>query len=421
MSILGSATGGSGATMAMAVVSIELLMATPTFVGAIFVFALGACVGSFLNVVAYRVPAGRSVVSPPSRCPSCGSRLRWHENLPVLGWLVLRGRCRRCRCSISLVYPAMEVFTGLLFLALFLTLYTGGSTGLAASLGNAWWQTLGFAGSWPGFVVVLTLFGCLVAATLIDARTFLIPAVVTNVLGGTAVLGWGVQAMLPNTRWGVVVDGFPLSPLSPAMSIVVLGASLGLAVSIGLLWTGRMRRSFEDYEDFVEEGELIAEYPHARREMLREIAFLAPAGVGAIIGLGVVTTAGASWQGSGEAQLWSVLAAVGLGWLVGGALVWVVRILGTLAFGREAMGMGDVHLLAAIGAALGWEDPIRIFFIAPFLALGWVLIGRVVSLLRRKPGKELPYGPHLAAATVVVWFGRPLVDWFESSVLLPPP
>ena len=73
------------------------------------------------------------------------------------------------------------------------------------------------------------------------------------------------------------------------------------------------------------------------------------------------------------------------------------------------------------GAALGWEDPIRIFFIAPFLALGWVFIGRVVSLLRRKAGKELPYGPHLAAATVVVWFGRPLIDWFESSVLLPPP
>ena len=79
----------------VAMISNDLVMLMPKLVTAVFIFAFGACVGSFLNVVAYRVPVGRSVVSPPSRCPQCGSKLSWHENLPIVGWLLLRGRCRR--------------------------------------------------------------------------------------------------------------------------------------------------------------------------------------------------------------------------------------------------------------------------------------------------------------------------------------
>ncbi len=76
---------------------------------------LGLIVGSFLNVVIARVPDGRSIVHPPSACPACGTPIRWHDNIPVLSWLGLRGRCRACHGPISWRYPAVELLTGLLF------------------------------------------------------------------------------------------------------------------------------------------------------------------------------------------------------------------------------------------------------------------------------------------------------------------
>jgi leader peptidase (prepilin peptidase)/N-methyltransferase len=75
----------------------------------------GACIGSFLNVVIYRLPLGQSIVSPPSRCPQCGYRLQWYDNLPIAGWLLLGGRCRSCRSRISIQYPIVELITAVLF------------------------------------------------------------------------------------------------------------------------------------------------------------------------------------------------------------------------------------------------------------------------------------------------------------------
>ena len=80
------------------------------------VIALGLAIGSFLNVCIYRLPRGDSVVSPPSRCPSCGRELRWFENVPVLGYLLLGGRCRTCRAAVSPMYPIVEAGTAILFL-----------------------------------------------------------------------------------------------------------------------------------------------------------------------------------------------------------------------------------------------------------------------------------------------------------------
>ena len=76
---------------------------------------LGACIGSFLNVVIYRLPRGQSLATPPSRCPKCGYRLKWFDNIPVLGWLLLGGRCRECRNRISIQYPIVELITAVLF------------------------------------------------------------------------------------------------------------------------------------------------------------------------------------------------------------------------------------------------------------------------------------------------------------------
>src|SRR6267143_5853770 len=83
----------------------------------LWVFAVGAVVGSFLNVVIARVPKGRSIVSPGSRCPRCGSPIAWYDNIPVLSWFLLRARCRNCSLPISPRYPLVELLTGVLAVA----------------------------------------------------------------------------------------------------------------------------------------------------------------------------------------------------------------------------------------------------------------------------------------------------------------
>jgi leader peptidase (prepilin peptidase)/N-methyltransferase len=87
-----------------------------------FVVAFGAIIGSFLNVCIARLPDGRSVVRPPSHCPKCQTFLAWYENIPIVSYLFLTGRCRTCRVRISAIYPAVEVLTGALAVALFLRL-----------------------------------------------------------------------------------------------------------------------------------------------------------------------------------------------------------------------------------------------------------------------------------------------------------
>jgi leader peptidase (prepilin peptidase)/N-methyltransferase len=83
-----------------------------------FTGVLGLLIGSFLNVVAYRLPRGESLASPPSHCPACGAHIRARHNLPVAGWLVLRGRCADCRAPISIRYPVVELVTGIVFAGL---------------------------------------------------------------------------------------------------------------------------------------------------------------------------------------------------------------------------------------------------------------------------------------------------------------
>ena len=95
---------------------LRLLLESPAFEGA--AFALGLVIGSFANVCIHRLPLGQSVVSPPSRCPACRSLIAPYDNVPVLAWLLLRGRCRSCRNPISVRYPAVELLNGLLYLGL---------------------------------------------------------------------------------------------------------------------------------------------------------------------------------------------------------------------------------------------------------------------------------------------------------------
>ncbi|MDB9313647.1 prepilin peptidase [Spirulina sp. CS-785/01] len=139
----------------------------------LFIFALGAAIGSFLNVIIYRIPAGVSILHPPSRCPQCHHRLGWGENIPVLGWLKLRGKCKHCQSPIAVRYPLVEAATGLLFMLVF-------------------WQfgyTLETLGYWA-------LVSWLVALSLIDWDTYTLPNPLTQsglVVGLGFMLVWGWQ------------------------------------------------------------------------------------------------------------------------------------------------------------------------------------------------------------------------------------
>jgi len=178
------------------------------------------------------------------------------------------------------------------------------------------------------------------------------------------------------------------------------GGALLLVVIVAGLCKGELLGG--DAEPTGEEV-LAEDYPHTRREMGVELVYVLPcivlAVVGCLLARGLGPTPPPYWL--------QALAGSFAGYLMGGALIWGIRILGSLAVGREAMGIGDVHLLAAVGAVLGWFDPILIFFLAPFSGLLWFVLSKGLSTVMRKRWNELPYGPHLAIATLVVILARP--------------
>jgi len=503
----------------------------PGVLALLFFLALGATVGSFINVLVYRLPRGHGIVRPASACPACGTRLGWTENFPVLGWVWLRGRCRYCKSLISPEYPLVELTVALLFGSLYALWFMRPSAvaflGDAALASRPEWSAQGLARMWPMVALILTLIASLAAMTLIDARTFTIPLLLAWVPAAAGLLVHPLHAAW--VEWSA--GGLARSPFvwtiwtPPSWGLLGagLGAGLGVAISTWLIHAGLLRRSFADFEQWEAEqrqplgapetvgrasvgrasgpssenesesnpgespaptnedhhaeqdisfgpvllrvllftgpgvaGMLLGfsigqprgapfrgmflgmavglllglllrrlvpvsedqaepmwvQYPHARREMLWELAYLAPAMVLAAAGWFILAGVG------GEPPLW--LRALGgsmLGLLVGGGLVWMTRILGTLAFGKEAMGLGDVHLMAAVGAVLGPIDPILAFFLAPFFGIAWTILGLVVTSLTRREGTALPYGPHLAAATLLVIYAKPIFEAGLSRLL----
>ena len=148
---------------------------------AVVAFAwLGLAVGSFLNVCIHRVPLGKSVVSPPSRCPGCGYQLRWYDNIPVVSYvLLLRGRCRSCRAPISIRYPIVELLTMAVFLL-------------------HWWVF-----GWTPLMAVRLLFACgLIVLFAIDLEHHLLPNVIT--LPGI-VVGLLASIVVPPGLWDAVL------------------------------------------------------------------------------------------------------------------------------------------------------------------------------------------------------------------------
>ena len=242
-------------------------------IGALF----GAVIGSFLNVCIVRFPADLSVVSPPSRCPKCGKPVEWRDNIPVLSWVLLGGKCRGCREPISILYPMVE---------------------LAVAVVWAWM-------AWRYGLGLLALKGAIFGTLLIgiamtDAREYIIPNEFTY--GGLAL---GLILAAPG---GV-----------PAVGTALLGAAIGFAI------------------------------------------------------------------------------------------LWVVGVAGRWAFKEEAMGGGDIKMMAMVGAFVGWQGVLLTIFLG---ALAGTAIFLPLTLLGRK--KLVPFGVFLSlGAGVTYLIGPAIIEWYR--------
>jgi len=395
----------------------------PQAIYIIFLFAFGACIGSFLNVVVYRLPRGQSLIHPPSRCPSCEHPLAWYDNLPVVGWIMLRGKCRYCKNPISPRYPIVEAALGSLFALIYIAIFIGHQGPFWAvyndqgDLAQSVIRMDDLAGNWPIFGLYLLTISALLAASLIDAELYLIPPGISWLMAAAGV----VVHTIVDRR------GLPGAVCGGAMQIALaMGAGVGLILSLILLRFGVLPLSFSQGQPPLEvdklrkkEGE--EEPPdftpdQVRVEIRKEILFLLPPLL--LGGLAVVLEindgpihgffagmASADWLGG----LFGAL----LGGLVGGGVVWITRIFGSLAFGKEAMGLGDVDLMFGVGTVIGAGAASVAFLMAPFfglpLALGMFLL---------KSRRQLPYGPYLSMATAVVMlFYFPIYDYLRPGLV----
>lgn len=252
------------------------------------VFYLGSIVGSFLNVCIHRLPRGESIVSPPSHCPHCKAPIRPYHNVPIVSYLLLRGRCPSCGARISPRYLAVEILTATAFLGLYLR----------------------YMPDIPAAAIYTAFVSSLIVVFFIDLRYQIIPD------------GISIGGMIAS----VVASAF-YPPLHSAGS-----------------WTGSI------------------------------IASLA-------------------------------------GLAAGGGIFWLIRLVGSKVFGKEAMGFGDVKLMAYIGALLGWKMVLLTTF---FSSLTGSAVGAYLLATRRAGARsEVPFGPFLClGAVVALLWGEQLVQWY---------
>jgi leader peptidase (prepilin peptidase)/N-methyltransferase len=370
----------------------------PGWIWIVFLFAFGCCVGSFLNVVIYRLPRDKSVISPPSSCPACGKRISFYDNIPLISWLVLGRKCRHCKAPISPRYFVVELLTGVLFAGLFVLYFQKGLWSALPTFGK---------GGWLIYLVHLTMLAGFVAASAIDLELWVIPLSICWVVTAAGLLGSAVGGYVIEPS---VIRAFAWLPrASGTTAALAVGAAIGLLIAWLFLAVGLVKRSYEseDRQGAVEQVDGPPEQQiNHRLEICKELLFLLPI---------VLCAAGVFWltrEVEAVHRWWTSFSqhrfVAGLlgslyGYFVGCGIVWATRIFGTFAFGKEAMGLGDVHLMGAAGAVVGPIFVVAAFFIAPFFGLAWAAL----QMLSKKT-RQIPYGPFLSLGVFAVMI---LHDW----------
>ena len=349
-------------------------------------FVVGAIVGSFLNVCVYRLPLGMSVNEPRrSFCPHCKAQLAWHENIPIFGWLALRGRCAHCRAPIAARYPLVELLTAMLF---FFVYYR-------------------FREEWMLVLPYWIFTGLVIVATFIDFDHFIIPDEIT--IGGTAAgvaLSLAVPALMGEESHAY------------ALLWSLLGAAVGYftlwgVVEAGKIAFGRKRVVLPRVEEFVwrrgaddEDAALVigGETDAWSEFFSREKDEL-------ILHCDTLTLAG---KDHGDTVLRCFYNRVEL---LDGTAYPLEKLdtfsgrLREFVFPREAMGFGDVKFIACIGAFLGWK---AVFFtIAAASMVGAVVgVGLLLCGLKARSLK-IPFGPYLSLGAMAWMFAGPqVVQWY---------
>ena len=319
-----------------------------------FLFIFGLCIGSFLNVCIHRFPVKvrlrdqlKALTSHGSGCPRCAASISWRDNLPLIGWLLLRGKCRNCKRPISPRYPFVELLTGVLFIVVYQIEMppdfwgTVDDAGLFSPEGPQNITALSSPAAWlhVRYLLHIAMICCLIVATFIDFELRIIPdgctlpmmfsAIVVSAISGQAFIVplWFQDARVAST----------LSSISPDWLKPVLFSWNCLPFAI--------------------------QHPHVH-------GFL-------------VSMAGL---------------------IVGGGLVWMVRLAGFWVLRQEAMGFGDVVLMGMIGSVIGWQPVTAVFFLAPILAI----FAAILAWISRRD-REIPYGPWLSLATLAMILCWPIL------------
>ena len=348
-----------------------------------FAFVLGAAVGSFLNVCIYRWPVELSINRPRrSFCPNCKQPIPWHQNLPLISWLALGGRCANCGAKISFRYFAVELVTALLFLAI--------------------WESF----PWQVAIAYWVFVSFLIIGTFIDFEHFIIPDRVTigGIIAG-AVSSVAVPALMQtDSRLAAGVRSLLAAALGYVILLIVLEA--------GKIAFGRKRIRFDaptpftwtkrgDDADFVvgPEESLWSDYFAREKDRLLlqcdevRIDHHTYGNVTLDFRYDRVTAEGHAMRLDDVTQISGVAR--------------------ELVIPREAMGRGDLKFLAAIGAFLGWRAVL-------FSLFAGSLLGSIVGLITLVVGKpvwsaKLPFGPYLAFGAVTwMFFGNMFLRWYGT-------
>ena len=391
-------------------------MVVPDWIWFVTVFVYGCCIGSFLNVVVYRMPRDKSLMWPPSACPACGRHIHFYDNVPLISWLVLGRKCRFCKAPVSPRYFVIELLTAVIFLGVFILYF---SVDLREGM------PVFLRGGWLIYLLHIILLSAFIAASAIDLELWIIPLGICWLVTAAAFIASSLGACVIDA--GEIAKYSLLPVASAATGSLAAGATIGLAISGVLLMTGLLKRSYESQDSnqdggarqddpakndsSAESDEMPEDDFNHRLEALREIVFLLPVivcSVAAYVIVGRVVSAETLNDFSTQHPAIAGLLGSVWGYFVGCAVVWGIRIFGTLAFGKEAMGLGDVHLMGAAGAVVGPIMVVVAFFIAPFFGLAWA-----GSQMLFKKVRQIPYGPFLSLGVLIVMMFH---DWIWNRI-----
>lgn len=366
------------------------------------VFVFGCIVGSFLNVCIYRLPRGLSIIYPPSHCPHCKYSIPWYLNIPLFTWLILRGRCAHCHAPITIRYFIVELLTGLLFV-------------LA-------WVCVG--ASSPALALLYCLVtASLIVASFIDFEHFVIPDSLT--LGGVVV--------------GFILSFFfPILHQTSSLKISMQESLLGILVGGGLLYTisrlGKM--AFGRYKHKVAPGEKIALTEEALETASEQIPYaeifyrssdkliiqaesvdltLQPSSTPPAASASQDPSAPLHWD-SVRVELSPLALKIADQSWDPSQVKRVETSAQEVTLPREVMGLGDVKLMAAIGAFFGWKSVIFTLFASSLL--GSILGVALILLRKQELSTRIPYGPYIAVGALLWMMGGYyyVVNWVDQML-----